>query len=240
MEALRGTEQFNQGLRILLKEARLGRRWIGNSFRAQLVLKCIGCKPHHQHFRYVCPKAIRNEQDLWCMYCLGETEQWGSKKRATALERAAMNLLEAADLLERFAWQVRPTWWTGQVDFYHISEQLVVQIDGQGHVEGQWYKDSRAILQLDIDCCLAAYAARAKVARISHIDVLTPAFAEIIRQAIQSSSRHFIVLSRAYTSLKCKDTSDEFDFVHELQKQLPMAGAMTVNTGTYGEVWLTW
>jgi hypothetical protein len=174
------------------------------------------------------------------MYCMGESQEWGSKKRATALERAAMNLLQAAGLLEMFAWQVRPTWWTGQVDFYHISEQLVVQIDGHGHTEGQWYKDSKDILQLDIDCCLAAYAVRAKVVRISYIDLPKPTTAEIIREAIQSSEKHFIVLSGAYTSLKCKGALDGFDFVHELRKQLPVAGTMAVKTGTFGQLWLTW
>lgn len=220
LEALKGTQKYNRGLKIILGEARLGAVYIGRRFRERLVLKCIGCKPDKQHYRYVTLNAVAKEEDLWCIYCMGEGLEWGDKERANALERAVIKLLDKANLLEEFAWQVRPRWWTRRVDFYHFPTHMALQIDGKGHFEGQWYLCKKDVLMRDISCCVAAYKAHAKLARVSHVDLAAAHGQCIIAAAIESRVPHFIVLSYGcWTATWNDDKGMQFSYIKELLRQ---------------------
>lgn len=239
LEALKGTQEYNKGLKIIMGEAWLGAVCIGRSFRGRLVLKCIGCKTHKQHYRYVTPNAITKEEDLWCIYCMGESHEWGGKERASALERAVIKWLEKANLLEVFAWQVRPQWWTGRVDFSHFPTHMALQIDGRGHFEGQWYMGKKDVLMRDINCCLASHKGRAKLVRVTHGDIAAAHGQGIITAAIESRLEHYIVLSNGCWTATWQDEGGlQFCYVTELLRQL--SGVTNLHLGAFGELWITW
>jgi hypothetical protein len=239
LEALEGTQKYNRGLKISLGEARLDSVCIGRSYRGRLVLKCIGCKSPRQHFRYVTPNAVSKEEDLWCVYCLGEAQQWGDKEKANALERAVISLLDRLNLLEEFAWQVRPVWWIGRVDFYHFPTHVALQIDGKGHFKGQWYLGKKDVLMRDIKCCVAAYKESAKLVRVSHADLAAAHGQCIIKAAIQSKLAHFIVLSYGCWTATWQDAEGlQSCYLKELLGQ--MQGGANLHIGACGEIWIIW
>lgn len=220
----------------------MGKQVIGDSFqKVKFVLALTGCPTEDQHYGF---KTIHSAKDqaLLCYYCLGNTEQWGSKRKGSQYENDFIEVCRKKHWLGAIAWQVTLQWWpAAPVDFYHFPSCTAFQIDGEGHFTGQFGEDRKCILKRDLKCCLHAASANGRIVRISHRNMTSAALVDIIYEAINSTCEHFIVLSAAFGTAGWKEEAKQFYYKDVLLQKLVAVypGAKCTTLG-HGCIWYTW
>ena len=169
---------------------------LGDSHQGdKFVLALLGCTQEDQHVGFKTLHSITSERQLLCYYCLGGTEQWGDKKKGSSHEDDFIRICKGRGQLSYMVWQVRLQWWTGLVDFYHFPSKTSFQVDGEGHFTCQYGEDRQQLLKRDIECCVAAMHAGARLVRVSHRDLTDERMACILDAALNNPLPHFILLS---------------------------------------------
>lgn len=180
LEALRGTQDVNQGLRMshnrsisvvlpggISKE--LGRR----EPKLQLYFKLQCREAGKQHYKFCTPRALKKASDLWCPFCSFDMVLWTAarKKLIIANELPFIRMLVNNGVCVNWCHQVRLGFWEGLADFYNRQLGVCVQIDGPTHWEGMHiYHHTKASLR-DFQCNKAAFDTRVAVVRVHEADL---------------------------------------------------------------------
>lgn len=147
-----------EGQRVYLSDSMEGVRF---------ALECRCGKPH---VRFATLHSITAPHDLFCQWCECEQDSWKGRNKdmVSEDEKAAMQALQSAGLDHTTACQARLPFWSGRVDFYHITSKTVIQADGSSHFTRMHERTPQAQLLMDIECCARAWEEGVRILRVHH------------------------------------------------------------------------
>lgn len=222
-QVLADTEHLNPGLSNTGGQLWFqGKPLAAHAEGVQLYSKAEGCLPGQQHYRLVTPHAISSGANLQCSFCLGLEKYLTERLMSLALHKCGF---EAPTVL-----QWNPKWWHGRVDYYMPGWEVVMQVDGCAHfVRNPRDRDLAQLVEPDLRCNMAAWAARAKMIRVHHKDQHTTSWLPQLL-AMADLQGPLLVLSPSYGDVSWWQ-QQMLDYVSHMQ--LLLAGCVKVQLSGY-------
>lgn len=160
----------------------------------------LECRCGRDHVRWATLHSILQPYDLFCQWCECETEGWRGigKDPVSAAEKEAMEALQSAGLDHTTACQVVLPFWSGRLDFFHITSETAIQADGSSHFMCMHHRAPQFQLLSDIECCTRAWREGVQLLRVHHKYARSK---EAMIIATQLPYAHFVMLAGGYESV---------------------------------------
>lgn len=208
LEALRGTQDVNQGLQMphnrsisivlpggITKE--VGRR----EPKLQLYFKLQCTAAGRQHYKFCTPRSLKKASDLLCPFCSYDVVVWTAarKRLIVANELPFICMLVDNDVCVKWCHQVKLGFWSGLVDFYSRQLGMSVQIDGCTHWKGMHIHYHTQASDRDFDCNKAAFDKHVAMVRVHEADI---SHRDCVFAAINAAAAcKAVVLTASYRSI---------------------------------------
>lgn len=180
-----------------------GRKLGSTREQDKFVLGYIDCILGKQHLKQSTLNSIRGKkQKLSCVFCHGG--ELGSRWES---ELTFIDKVKALGKDEHFMFQVGAPWKVGMVDFVYMPPGqepmegwVYIEVDGCSHTKESWGKRVQQQVEADLQQCMAAVAAGARLLRLHHEDLHL--VGNILAIAEQCSSSCFVALSPSFKKVK--------------------------------------
>lgn len=202
-EALSGTQALNTGLALYKSATATITKDDGEVIalrrseqQHRLFFKLKGCCSQQQHYRYCTPQVVRSISDLWCPFCMYDSDMWAAagKTLITSNELEFMHLLHTCHHSDRWCHQVRLKFWKGCIDFYNWVDRVCVQIDGSCHWSGMMSSDKEQVRSRDLSCNLNAWEEGVGLVRVHQHDLQQP---QVVLAAIENAAMECCIVFTA-------------------------------------------